>query len=132
MHELSIAYNLVEIAADAAHKAGAQQVASVHLRLGLLSGVVKDSLLFCYDIAAEGTVLAGSRLEIEELPVIVHCDECGADTTLETIQRLACGNCGALTMDIRQGKELSIDYLELETDDAAENTANSAGRTEQE
>lgn len=132
MHELSIAYNLVEIAANAAKNAGAQHVKMVHLRLGLLSGIVKESLLFSFDIAAEGTLIAGARLEVEELPVIIHCAECGADTTLDTIQRFACGTCGALTGDIRQGKELALDYLELETEDAAENLADSAGRTEQE
>lgn len=132
MHELSIAHSLVEVASKAAVNAGAGHVARVHLRLGLLAGVVKDALLFCYDIAAERTVLEGSTLEIEELPVIVHCAACGVDTTLDTIQRFACGNCGALTGDIRQGKELSIDYLELETEDAAENIADSAERAEQE
>ncbi|MBL8155608.1 MAG: hydrogenase maturation nickel metallochaperone HypA, partial [Anaerolineae bacterium] len=66
MHELGIAHDLVEIASSAAAAAHVQQVGVVHVRLGTLSGVVKDALMFSYDIAAAGTVLEGSRLEIEE------------------------------------------------------------------
>jgi hydrogenase nickel incorporation protein HypA/HybF len=66
MHELSIAVNLVEMAAQAAESAQAARVEVVRLRLGRLSGVVADALLFGYDIATQNTILAGSRLDIEE------------------------------------------------------------------
>jgi len=45
MHELSIAMGIVEAATEEAQKRGVQ-VSAVHLRLGALSGVVKDALLF--------------------------------------------------------------------------------------
>ncbi len=53
---------------EAAQRGG--RVTAVHLKLGALSGVVKDALLFSYEIACQGSCLEGSRLEIEELPVI--------------------------------------------------------------
>lgn len=112
MHELSIAYNLVEIAGQAALEVNAKKVDVVNLRLGALSGVVKEALLFSYDIVIEDTILAGSRLEIEELPVVVHCPRCGANSTLPGIQQFRCGQCGEPTADIVQGKELDIVSLE--------------------
>ena len=112
MHELSIAYNLVEIAGQAALDVNAKKVDVVNLRLGALSGVVKEALLFSYDIVIEDTILAGSRLEIEELPVVVHCSRCGANSTLPGIQLFRCGRCGEPTADIVQGKELDIVSLE--------------------
>jgi Zn finger protein HypA/HybF involved in hydrogenase expression len=34
--------------------------------LGALSGVVKDALLFSWDLACEDSPIAGAKLEIEE------------------------------------------------------------------
>ena len=45
-----------------------------------MSGVVKEALLFSYDLACEGTLLEGSSLVIEEIPVMVHCPTCGIET----------------------------------------------------
>lgn len=75
MHELSLAYNLVEIAAEAAQKARVKRVTAVTLRLGALSGVEKEALLFGYEIAAQGTPLEGSQLVIEEVPVVVNYED---------------------------------------------------------
>ncbi len=113
MHELSIAYSLVEMASRAAEDAGVTRVAAVHLRLGALAGVVKESLLFSYDVATEGTILAGSRLEIEEVPVALYCAACAAVSTLDTIQSFRCPRCGRPSSDVRQGRELELISLEV-------------------
>lgn len=114
MHELSLAYNLVETAVSAAEQAGITQVNAVHLRLGALSGVVKDALLFGYEIATANTLLAGSRLEIEELPVIVFCPQCQQNQTLPGVQLLMCPQCATPTPQIVQGKELQLVSLEYD------------------
>ena len=46
-----------------AHRAA--PVASVRLRVGRLSGVVPDAMLFCFELATAGTPLEGATLEIE-------------------------------------------------------------------
>lgn len=114
MHELSIAYSLVNVACEAAQAANIKQVEAVHLRLGALSGVVKDALLFGYDIAAQGTLLEGSRLEIEELPVMIKCPKCEASPGCElaSIQRFRCPIYDIPTANIVQGQELEIKSLE--------------------
>ena len=67
MHELSIALGIVEAAVEEAQQRNVQ-VSAVHLRLGALSGVVKDGLLFSYEVACQDTPLQGSRLLIEDVP----------------------------------------------------------------
>ncbi|MGC2658972.1 MAG: hydrogenase maturation nickel metallochaperone HypA, partial [Bryobacteraceae bacterium] len=69
MHELSIALSIIEGAEEEVFRQGGGHVCAVHLRLGPLSGVVKDALMFSYDLACEGTLLEGSRLIIEEVPI---------------------------------------------------------------
>jgi len=118
MHELSIAYNIVEIAAGAAREAGVERVGAVFLRLGAMAGVEKEPLRFGYGIAVEGTPLAGSRLEIEDVPLTIFCELCGAERILDTIQDLRCPVCGTPSMDIRSGKEVEIAYLEVDDESA--------------
>ncbi len=82
MHELSIAMSIVDAAQEEAQRRGVQ-VTAVHLRLGALSGVVKDALLFSYEMACQDTPLEGSQLIVEELPVIVFCAQCQEERTLQ-------------------------------------------------
>jgi hydrogenase nickel incorporation protein HypA/HybF len=113
VHELSIACSLVETCEAAARQAGAARVEAVQLRIGALAGVDGDALRFGYDIAVAGTLLEGSTLRIEELPVAVYCAVCEQLTTLPSVQEFRCGICGRLTADIRQGRELEIVQLEV-------------------
>ena len=64
MHELSIAASIVELASEEAERQRGR-VEVVHLKLGALSGVVRDALLFSWDLACDQTPLAGAKLEIE-------------------------------------------------------------------
>jgi hydrogenase nickel incorporation protein HypA/HybF len=114
MHELSIALSIVDAATEEAARCGGAHVNAVHLKLGPLSGVVKDALLFSYRIACEGTPLAGSRLLIEDVPVLAYCPQCCAQQTIASIQRFACPDCGTLTPDVVQGNELLVTALEIE------------------
>jgi hydrogenase nickel incorporation protein HypA/HybF len=117
MHELSIALSIIEGAQEEAARHGGQ-VTAVHLRLGQLSGVVKDALLLAYDLACEATPLAGSRLLIEEAPVVVFCSQCAAERTLASIQSFCCPVCGAPAPEIVQGRELELVALQLDALDA--------------
>lgn len=123
MHELSIAQNLIELAEDAARPAGATQITRVHVQIGRLAGVVKESLLFCFDVATEGTLLAGAELVVEELPVVVYCPTCDQEQTLAQGVRLRCPVCGTSTPRLVQGRELLLRSVEMITADADENPA---------
>ncbi len=115
MHELSIAMGIVYAALDEAQRRSVK-VSAVHLRLGALSGVVKDALLFSYEVACQDTLLEGSQLIVEDLPVVVFCPRCQEKRELESVQLFQCPVCGTPTMDVRQGKELEVFALEVEED----------------
>jgi hydrogenase nickel incorporation protein HypA/HybF len=66
MHELSIALSIIEGVTEELQERGSPKLHAVHLQLGNLSGVVKEALLFAYDVACAGTPLAGSRLVVAE------------------------------------------------------------------
>lgn len=116
MHELSIALSIIEGASQEALRRGASSVDVVHLKLGPLSGVVKEALLFSYELACEGTLLGGSKLVIEEIPVVVYCHNCSEEKVLGDIQRFCCPACGTLTPDVVRGKELELFAIEITED----------------
>ena len=68
MHELSIAMSLVDTICEELPKLGAVVVRAVHVRVGALSGVVPDALTFAFDVAADGSPIAGARLDVEGTP----------------------------------------------------------------
>jgi hydrogenase nickel incorporation protein HypA/HybF len=120
VHELSIAYSIVSQAAQAAERIGAGRVVGVRIVVGALSGVSGDALLFSYDVATEGTSLAGSRLEIRTVPVVIHCTTCDRDVELPDVQRFLCPTCGTPSADVRGGRELVIESLEVDDAPAPE------------
>ena len=112
MHELSIAASIVDLAQEEAQNRGVR-VLAVHLKLGPLSGVVRDALLGSYEMAAAGTPLESSRLIIEDVPVIVFCPQCAERRTVP-VQWLCCPQCGTPTPQVLQGTELQVTALEVE------------------
>jgi hydrogenase nickel incorporation protein HypA/HybF len=116
MHELSIAMSIVDGALEEAELRGIQ-VAAVHLRLGALSGVVEEALIFSYEIACQGTPLEGSELIVEDLPVIVFCGRCQREQQLQSVQLFVCPECGTPTDEVRQGRELEVFALEVKDED---------------
>ena len=73
MHELSIVSSIVDSVTESLAVYQGARVLEVRLRVGALAAVVEDSLQFCYGIATEGTLLEGSKLVVQILPVVMHC-----------------------------------------------------------
>jgi len=114
MHELSIALNILDIAAEETKRQGGGRVAAIHMRLGPLSGVVKDALLSAYELARDASTLGDSRLIIEEVPLVVYCPACRGKRTLASAQEFCCPDCGTPTPDIIHGREMEVVALEIE------------------
>jgi hydrogenase nickel incorporation protein HypA/HybF len=93
---------------------GSAHLIAVHLRLGRLSGVVKEALAFSFDAAAVGTRIEGARLQIEDVPVIVWCDACDAERELSDLNRRRCPQCHSPTPHMMRGHELELVGLEIE------------------
>jgi hydrogenase nickel incorporation protein HypA/HybF len=113
MHELSIAMSLIEVATEEAERLGNVRVEALHVQLGPLSGVVSDALQFSYELAVAGTPIEGARLEIEEIPVIVFCQNCQIERPLLNIQHFHCPACDEPTPNVLHGRELELAALEV-------------------
>jgi hydrogenase nickel incorporation protein HypA/HybF len=119
MHELSIVASILDTVTESLAAYKSARVVEVRLRVGALAGVVVDSLEFCWGIATEGTALEGARLAVTTLPVVMRCEKCGRDVELEGVQSFRCPNCGEPCGELRQGRELEIDSIEIEDGEEA-------------
>jgi hydrogenase nickel incorporation protein HypA/HybF len=113
VHELSIAVSMIEAAQEELVRHGGTRAYALHLKLGPLSGVVKEALLFSYGLACEGTPFSGSELIIEDVPVRIYCAACEAEREPPSIQALCCPSCGTPAARVLQGSELELAALEL-------------------
>jgi|HubBroStandDraft_2_1064218.scaffolds.fasta_scaffold12884_5 hydrogenase nickel incorporation protein HypA/HybF len=114
MHELSIALSILELAEEESERRGGVQVSAVHLKLGALSGVVKEALLGSFEMACEDTPLKGARLVVEDVPVLIFCRSCQAKRPVSSVQLFCCAECGTPCAEVVQGKELEVVALEIE------------------
>lgn len=113
MHEMGIATRIVEIAISAIPPdIEDARIERINLKVGRLTAVVPESLRFCFSIASSDTPLAGASLAIDETPIVVECDECGAETTIER-PLFACSECGSGRVTIVSGRELDILSIEV-------------------
>ncbi len=112
MHELGIAQEIVEVAVAEGAKHGAERVTRVTLAVGVLRGVVPETLSFLFSHAAAGTMADGAALDVEEEPVTVACAACGPRESREFV--LSCPSCGSDAVTLSGGEGLRIVSLEIE------------------
>ena len=114
MHELSIVSSIVDSVTETLASYPNARVKEVRLRVGSLASVVEDSLQFCYGIATENTPLEGSTLVVKMLPVMMRCEPCAQDVEIASLHSFRCPHCDQPVSDLRQGRELEIESIEIE------------------
>jgi len=113
VHELSIALSILELAERESERRGGAHIEAIYLRLGVLSGVVKEALVSAFQLATERGAFEACRLVIEEISISGYCANCRAEKPVHSLQCLACADCGTPVYQIVHGKELEISALEL-------------------
>jgi hydrogenase nickel incorporation protein HypA/HybF len=103
MHELAITQSIVD---QVAERMAGRRVMSVTLEIGTLSGVVADSVRFCFDLVTVGTVLEGASLHIREPEGRARCERCDIEFGVPDLVLLC--SCGSADVRIVSGDELLI------------------------
>jgi hydrogenase nickel incorporation protein HypA/HybF len=109
MHELSITRTVVTTVTQRMRDA---RVCRIRLEVGKLSGLVPDSVRFCFEMVAAGTTCEGATLEIDEPPGRARCRACGAAFDTTEVLPL-CDDCGSADIEVHGGQELRIREVEV-------------------
>lgn len=115
MHELAIAQNILDIVRQSVPEEQASAVRNVRIRVGQLSGLVPDSLDFCFGVIVKETRMRQAKLVIEQVPTVSRCMECARSFDVEDLAFI-CPACKSTNLELVTGKELEIVEIELEDD----------------
>jgi hydrogenase nickel incorporation protein HypA/HybF len=111
MHEMALAEGVLAVVLEVAE---GEPVRRIQLRVGRLQAVVPESLQLCFQLAAEDTVAAQAKLELNDVPACLRCYRCGRESQLEA-PPFNCHHCGASEIEIVAGDELLVDGVELDS-----------------
>jgi hydrogenase nickel incorporation protein HypA/HybF len=120
MHELSVAMRIVEaLDQELAGEGDDLTVSAVAIEVGALTGLVPEALHFSWDLATEGSVLQGSKLDIQVVDAAGFCPQCQVERTLTNLQSMRCPVCRTPISQISGGNELEILTLEVRSESHA-------------
>lgn len=110
---------------EAAEQHHAQRVVSAKLRIGELTLLNPDQLVFWMRTFAEDSIAKNLRIEVEKVEAKVGCGECGYEGPIAVeedslyhveLPILTCPRCGNPRTKVLGGKELEVKSLEIDVD----------------
>ncbi len=114
MHEMSIAVNILDIAAAEARNAGAKTVNTIEIDVGELAGIEVESLLFCFETARRSVPeTAHASLNIQRIAGLAHCDQCARDVPADFFVA-TCPHCGQSGLELVTGRELKVRSINVD------------------
>ena len=113
MHEMTIAMNIVDIVCKQANYENALKINSVDLEIGELSGIMIDSLEFCFDAACKNTIAEDANLNIHTINAEAFCKTCKNNFNIES-DFSPCPTCKDFDYEMKKGKELSIKSFNID------------------
>lgn len=113
MHEMSIAQGILDIVLKTAQEHSAVKVTYIKLLIGQMTQVEPESLTFGFAALSAGTIADGAKIDITIVPLIGKCSSCEQQFTVERYSFL-CPHCHSANVTVVSGRELAVDYLEVE------------------
>ncbi len=113
MHEMGIAQQLFQIAVDSIPEdVEDAEVEQVNLKIGRLAAVVEHSLTFCFEIIAKDSPLERAKLNIDLIPVTIHCKACDNQWEVDN-PVFTCPHCEKNEIELLTGREIQISSIVL-------------------
>lgn len=115
MHEVSIALGMVDELMRIARRNNAEKITHVKLKIGKMSGIVTDSLIFAFDaVKLDHPLLSTAEISVEEVPLVYECNECRKQIETDALSFPSCPACGSYNVKIVSGEEQHIASVEVE------------------
>ena len=119
MHELSIAQNIMDIVEQHLPDEHQGNVKSIKLKIGEMSGVVVESLEFCFSAVTAGTRFEGAVLDVDHIGLTARCEQCATVSPVSN-SAFICQACGSNHLTIISGRELHVSEIEIADNDREE------------
>jgi hydrogenase nickel incorporation protein HypA/HybF len=114
MHEMGLTQSIIDIAVEHANQADAKKITQINVKAGDFMSIVEDSIQFAFTYLTGDTIAAGSKLVVERIPIIIHCDDCGFEGEAPKEEIHVCPKCGEFLVQLVSGREFYVDSIEVE------------------
>lgn len=113
MHEMAIAQGILDIVLKTAAENKAKKVTGIKLLIGKMTQIEPESLAFGFEALSMGSIAEGANLDITIVPLVGKCNSCEQQFSVEKYCFL-CPHCNSASVVVVSGRELAVDYLEVE------------------
>ena len=113
MHEMSYVVRFVNQAIEEANKERAGRVSRLLVSVGEMTDVLPEYLYKYYPLAVKDTILEGSELSVEMVPVIVECAGCGKEYHPERENKYRCPYCSDANGKVIAGRDVVLESIEI-------------------
>ena len=111
MHELGLISAMVKSIEAIVKEQNLHEVRKIVLEVGELSGVVPHYMEACYPAAVYKTFMENTVLELETIPGMVRCRDCGREFNAMA-QDFHCPDCQSQNMEILSGNDVLIKEID--------------------
>jgi hydrogenase nickel incorporation protein HypA/HybF len=107
MHELSLALEVIDLAANEAKKNKISTIREIRIEVGDLSGVMADAIELALELSVKNSVLENTMIHVIRTPGKGKCTVC--DLEFEMKQMLStCPQCHCCPSEIIGGREFRV------------------------
>jgi hydrogenase nickel incorporation protein HypA/HybF len=112
MHEISLLMSIINKISKLCEQNNWKRVLRVTLKVGHLRQIDPEMFTFAFSLATVGTTMESAEISIIEMPIIIKCRACDANSDTED-SKLVCPDCGSNKVDIISGTEFIIESIEI-------------------
>ena len=113
MHELSLAFEIVNLVEAEARSHGAEKIHEVTLVIGTLSGVDADAVMYALEFTVPGTLLEKSKFILKTEKGTGTCFRCNFNFEMDS-RTQGCPVCGMIPVEVAGGTSFSVLSIEAE------------------
>ncbi|MCX8030591.1 MAG: hydrogenase maturation nickel metallochaperone HypA [Thermodesulfovibrionales bacterium] len=113
MHELSIAYSLLNLAIEECIKRGFSKIQKIKITISSASNIMPEALLFSFNALKQETIAQESILYIEKIPLSGICQSCNTKITTFKPFIIECPVCHDNSLNLQIPDDLKIDEIEV-------------------
>ena len=111
MHELGLMDAMLRMIRRICREQQLEHVNKITLEVGELSGIEIPYLYDGFEAVVHGTDFADTKLEIQTVPGILHCNDCDINFPLKD-QELFCPECFGRNLTPIEGRDMTLKEIE--------------------
>jgi hydrogenase nickel incorporation protein HypA/HybF len=113
MHEFAVTQNLLAVALEGAQSNNARRITAIHIRVGSLTGIVEESVRFCFDVLSLNTIAQGATITFAHEFALATCTECTLQWQVSLPLLPECPRCASGRVTVTGGKDLVVESIEV-------------------